>query len=82
MRTTETKDPRKSVFDMSADELRERILPTAERVKKEAWDKGMYVTYSDAKLCPGPDLYIHEYRDRKELVRVSENGEVELIKIF
>jgi len=82
MRTPETKDLRKSVFELSAEELTERIRPTAERVKKEAWDKGLYVTYFDKKLCPAEDMMIHEYRDRKELVRVLGVGKIELIKIL
>jgi len=82
MRSTETKDLRKSVFELSAEELTERILPTAERVTKDAWDKGLYITYFDKNLCPAEDMMIHEYRDRKELVRVLGVGRVELIKIL
>lgn len=82
MRTTALKSTRKSVFEMSAEELRERIGPTAEKVIRDAWDKNSYITYFDENLCPSTDVMVHEYRDRKELVRVKENGETQLIKIL
>lgn len=59
MRTTETKYLRKSVFEMSAEELRKRIRPTAESVKRAAWDKGSYITYFDFEICPAPDIMVH-----------------------
>jgi hypothetical protein len=80
MRTAPVKSARKSVFEMSAEELRERVAPVAERLKKEAWAKNSYVTYFDEKLCPSTEFMIHEFRDRRELVRIKPNGETQFIK--
>jgi len=82
MRTAVVKLPRKSVFEMSVEELRERVRPTAEQIKKEAWDKNSYITYFDEELCPSAGFIVHEYQDRKELVRIKQNGETQLIKIL
>jgi hypothetical protein len=71
-----------SVFEMSANELMETIRPTAETLIRQAWDKGSYITYFDKALCPSDDIMIHEYRDRKELVRVLGLGKTELIKVL
>jgi hypothetical protein len=80
MATAPVKSSRKSVFEMSAEELRERVAPVAERIKKEAWAKNSYVTYFDEKLCPSTVFMVHEYSDRKELVRIKPNGETQFIK--
>jgi hypothetical protein len=82
MRNTAIKSSLKSVFEMSAEELRERITPTAKKAIMDAWDKNSYITYFDEKLCPTKDVMVHEYRDRKELVQIAENGETRLIKIL
>lgn len=82
MRTASVKPSRKSVFEMSAEELRERIAPVAEQLKKNAWAKNSYITYFDEKLCSSTEFMIHEYSDRKELVRIKSNGETEFIKIL
>lgn len=67
---------------MSAAELTEAIRPTAEALIRQAWDKGSYITYFDKALCHSDDMMIHEYRDRKELVRVLGVGKAELIKLL
>ena len=67
---------------MSANELTETIRPTAEAIIKQVWDKGSYITYFDNVLCPSNDMMIHEYLDRKELVRVLGVGKTELIKVL
>jgi hypothetical protein len=82
MPITVSKSLRKSVFEMSAEELYERIRPTAEKVTREAWGNNSYVTYFDELLCPSTDYMVHEYRDRKELVLVKENGEIQFSKIL
>jgi len=71
-----------SVFEMSADELMETIRPTAEILVRQAWDKGSYITYFDKTLCPSNDMMVHEYSDRKELVRVLGVGKTEFIKVL
>jgi hypothetical protein len=70
----------KSVFEMSADELRERITPTAEKAFLKTVKKNGYITYFDELLCPTKDYMIHEYRDHKDLVLIGDNGETEYIK--
>ena len=82
MRNAEIKSSFKSVFEMSAEELTEKIRPTAERLTREAWDKGSYITYFDKTVCPDSGVMVHEYRDRKELVRVLGGGKTELIKVL
>jgi hypothetical protein len=71
-----------SVFEMSAEELTETIRPTAEKLTKEAWDKGSYIVYFDKNLCPAADIMVHEYRDHKELVRILGVGKTQLVKIL
>jgi len=70
--TIETRE--KLVFELSAEELTERLRPTAEKLMKEAWAKGSYITYYSEELCPDTDHMIHEYADRKELVKIMEDG--------
>jgi hypothetical protein len=70
----------KSIFEMSAEELRERLKPMAETIKKRAWDRHSYISYYDEAVCPGTDFVIREYRDRKELVQLSDSGAEKLIR--
>jgi hypothetical protein len=72
----------KNIFEMTLAELRQRIKPTAEKLIQEAWDKNTFISYYDEALCPGDDTLIHEYKDRKELVRVNDEGNTELIRIL
>ncbi|WP_426667072.1 hypothetical protein ACPPVU_13690 [Mucilaginibacter sp. McL0603] len=69
-----------SIFDLSIEELRERLRPTFEAIKREKFAKGGYLTYYDASVCPTNKHMVHEYCDRKELVRVDYNGKEHLIK--
>jgi hypothetical protein len=82
MRSTSTKDSRSiPAIDLTNEQLRERLRPIAEKAKENAWAKNSYATYYDKVLCPDPSYAIHEYRDRKELVKL-ENGKAHLIKIL
>ena len=78
MKTT----PQKRIFDMSQEELKELLQPVAEEVLQKKWAKNGYITYHDEALCEGPDIMIHEYKDRLELVRIEENGNATLLKIL
>ena len=81
--TTAVIEPiRKSVFEMSAEELSERLRPTAEMLTQEAWDNNSYIVYFDEKLCPADDIMVHEYRDHKELVRVLGVDNIQVIKVL
>ncbi|MBS7565638.1 hypothetical protein KHS38_14600 [Mucilaginibacter sp. Bleaf8] len=83
MRTPATDNLRsKSIFELSDEELRERLRPTAEQVTQEIWAKNGYITYYDPAICPDTLHMIHEYRDRKELVRIDPSGTVHLVKIL
>ncbi|MGZ3752677.1 MAG: hypothetical protein ACXVB0_03480 [Mucilaginibacter sp.] len=82
MRSTSTKDSRSiPAIDLTTEQLRERLRPIAEKAKENAWAKNSYAAYYDKALCPDPTYAIHEYRDRKELVKL-ENGKAHLIKIL
>ena len=82
MSSSTTKDLRSiSIFELSDEELRERLRPTSERIKQEAFAKNSYLTYYDKALCPDTTYAIHEYRDRKELVKL-ENGKAHLVKLL
>nr|WP_294794001.1 hypothetical protein [uncultured Mucilaginibacter sp.] len=70
-----------SSLGMSAAELREHLRPASEKAKQDAWAKNTYITYYDETLCPDTSYAIHEYSDRKELVKL-ENGNANLIKIL
>ena len=70
-----------SIFDLSEEELRERLRPISEKIKKETFAKNSYLTYYDPLVCPDTAYAIHEYRDRKELVKL-ENGKAHLVKIL
>ena len=70
-----------SIFDLSEEELRERLRPTSEKIKQEAFAKNSYLTYYDPLLCPDTTYAVYEYRDRRELVKL-ENGKAHLVKIL
>ncbi len=82
MRTKASQPERKSIFEMSSEELTNRLSSTAERLTKEAWDNNSYIVYFDEKLCPSDDIMIHEYRDHKELVRVLGVDNIQVIKVL
>ena len=71
----------KSVFELSDEELQERLRPTFEAVKQQKFAKGGYITYHDPVLCRSDDHMIHECRDRKELVKLDDSGKALLVKI-
>lgn len=70
-----------SIFDLSEEELRERLRPASEKIKHEAFAKNSYLTYYDPLVCPDTTYTVHEYRDRKELVKL-QNGKARFIKIL
>lgn len=80
--TTVIEPIRKSVFEMSTEELSERLRPTAEKLTQDAWDNNSYIVYFDEELCPADDIMVHEYRDHKELVRVIGVENIQVIKVL
>ena len=82
MRST-VKDVRsKSIFELSAQEVADRLRPTADAVMLETFNRNGYLTYFDNAVCPGTSYMLHEYCDRKELVRIDDQGKAYLIKIL
>lgn len=72
----------KSIFEMDEFELQQATRPAEETIRKQAWDKGGYISYYDDSVCPGVNYVIREYRDHKELVRLKEAGDADVIKIL
>lgn len=68
------------IFQLSDEQLRERLKPAYEAIKKEKFAKGGYLTYYDPSVCPTTVHMVHEYRDRKELVWLNENGEAHFVR--
>ena len=69
-----------SIFDLSEEELRERLRPTSESLKLKKFKKGGYLTYYDPLICPTSAHAIHEYSDKKQLTRVDSNGNEHFVK--
>ncbi|HEY4198445.1 MAG TPA: hypothetical protein VGM63_23055 [Mucilaginibacter sp.] len=63
-----------SIFELSDEQLRERLRPAYEAMTQKAFANDSYITYYDPAVCPTNLHMVHEYRDRKELVRLDENG--------
>ncbi len=81
MSSTTTKDLRSvPIFELSDEELRERLRPAYEKIKQEAFAKNSYLTYYDPLVCPTSAHAVHEYRDRKELIWVDHNGKENFVK--
>jgi hypothetical protein len=71
----------KPISALSDEELQERVCPAYEAIRKEKFSKGGYLTYYDAEFCPANGHMIHEYHDRKELVKLDHNGKAHFVKI-
>lgn len=70
----------KPVFERTLKEQGELLAPVIEQVKAANLKKGLYNSYQD-KHCTSKDLFIHEYQDRKELVRVNAvTGKISIVK--
>jgi hypothetical protein len=81
MSSTTTIDLRlKPIFQLSHEELQERLRPTYEAMKQAAFSKGSYITYYDTSVCPTTSHAVHEYSDRKELTWMDKNYQEHFIK--
>ena len=69
----------KSIFQMTNSELHQALLPVAEAIRKRAWKKNGYISYYDEALCPDTDFLVREYSDKKELIRLNDKGEAEVV---
>jgi hypothetical protein len=70
----------KPIFQLSDDELRERLRPAYEAMKQKAFNNGSYITYYDPRVCPTDSHAVHEYSDRKELIWMDDNFKERVIK--
>jgi hypothetical protein len=70
------------IFGLTDEQLRERLRPTAEAVRRETFATGGYLTYYDPSLCPTKKHFVHEYSDRKELVLMDQNYQEHFVKIL
>jgi uncharacterized protein YPO0396 len=81
MSSTTTKNLRlTSVFELSDEELTERLRPIYEAMKQKKFAKGGYITYYDSSVCPTTAHAVHEYSDRKELMWMDKNYQEHFIK--
>ncbi|MEO8948538.1 MAG: hypothetical protein ABI308_09025 [Mucilaginibacter sp.] len=72
----------KSIFELSDEELQERLRPAYEAMKQDAHSRGSYITYYDESVCPTTSHAVHEYSDRKELMWMDKNYQEHFIKIL
>jgi len=71
-----------SILNLSDEQLRERLRPAYEAMKRKAFAKGSYITYSDPSVCPTTSHMVHEYSDRKELIWMDDNYQEHFVKIL
>jgi len=69
-----------SIFDLSEEQLRERLRPAYEAMKQKAFAKGNYITYHDPSVCPSTSHFVHEYSNRKELIWMDDNYQEHFVK--
>lgn len=74
---------KKSVFEMTPEEMREHLRPIAEKAKQDALDEGSWFSYKN-ELCVQDDMFIHEFKDgHKELIQIgNETGKFKVLKVF
>jgi hypothetical protein len=74
---------KKSIFDMSPEEIHDHLKPTAQKLKQTALDNGSWYSYKN-ELCVEPDMFIHEFKDgRKELIQLGDKtGEFKILKVL
>lgn len=74
---------KKSIFEMSPEEIHEHLKPTAQKLKQTALENGSWYSYRN-ELCIEPDMFIHEFIDgRKELIQLgNETGEFTILKVY
>lgn len=71
-----------SIFELSDEQLRERLRPAYDDMKEQAFARGSYITYYDPSVCPSSSHAVHEYRDRKELMWMDNNYQEHFVKIL
>jgi hypothetical protein len=74
---------KKSILEMTPEEIHEHLKPIAQKAKQEALDSGSWYSYRN-ELCVEPDMFIHEFKDgRKELIKLgNQTGEFKVLKVI
>lgn len=71
----------KPIFELSLQEQNNWLDQEIEQVEAEHLNKGLYNIYQDDKYCSAKDVFIHQYNDHRELVKVdAETGKTQTIK--
>jgi hypothetical protein len=71
----------KPIFERSLKEQNNWLDQEIEQVEAEHLRKGLYNIYQDDKYCSSKDVFIHQYNDHRELVKIdAETGKTETIK--
>ncbi|MBB6129409.1 hypothetical protein [Mucilaginibacter lappiensis] len=71
----------KPIFERSLKEQENWLCPEIEQVETANLQQGLYNIYQDDKYCTSKDLFIHQYTDHRELVKVdAETGHTQTIK--
>ena len=71
----------KPIFERSLKEQENWLRPEITRVEAANLQQGFYNIYQDDKYCTSKDLFIHQYADHRELVKVDANtGHSQMIK--
>lgn len=71
-----------AISELTDEQLQERLRPAYEAIKQKKFAEGGYLTYYDPAVCPNNQYMVHEYRDRKELVRLKDNGQAHFVKLL
>jgi hypothetical protein len=72
----------KPIFKRSLTEQSLLLQPQVKTVQEDNLNRGLYNSYRDAQ-CITKDLLIHQYPNRKELVKVnSRTGNTQTVKSF
>ncbi|MFI5136933.1 MAG: hypothetical protein ACHQIM_03840 [Sphingobacteriales bacterium] len=74
---------KKSIFDMSPEELEEYVRPVALKAQQMDLDSGAWFSYKN-ELCVAPDMFIHEFKDgHKELIKLgNQPGKYTVLKVY
>ena len=74
--------PFKPIDERTSKELEDLINPVISKLIADKLERGLCNSYRD-KNCTSLDLFIDEYKDRKELVSVNaQTGETTFIKFI
>ena len=69
------------IFERSLKEQENWLRPEIEQVETANLQQGLYNIYQDDEYCTSKDLFIHQYADHRELVKVdADTGHTQTIK--